>query len=44
MNTHLKYHKLFEHILQEANKERFFKTLWDTFAEPDDTIYINNIT
>lgn len=44
MNTHLKYHKLFEHILQEANKERFFKTLWDTFAEPDDTIYTNNIT
>ena len=44
MNIHLQYHKLFEYILQEANKERFFKTLWNTFAEPDDTIYTNNIT
>lgn len=44
MNIPLKYYKLFEYILQEANKERFFKVLWDTYAEPDDTIYTNNIT
>lgn len=34
---------LFEYILQEANKERFFRTLWDKFSDKDENIKFYNI-
>lgn len=34
---------LFEYILQEANKERFFRVLWDKFSDKDENIKFYNI-
>ena len=35
---------LFEYILQEANKERFFRTLWEKFSDTDENIQSYNIS
>lgn len=34
---------LFEYILQEANKERFFRILWEKFSDTDENIQSYNI-
>ena len=34
---------LFEYILQEANKERFFRILWEKFSDSDENIQSYNI-